>query len=209
MAERLKTLLDFLLFPNNEHFRDMRGSFLSNRFLFMILGSVGAKVVKKLFAPCSAELEPEEFLKKPWNRLYRRRKKQGQGATLQTSMFATQNWWCALGDSACPDAFGCVSICCLASWCSTGVGSSVMDPPRCFGFLSWSSTASTWSAPSWSFSTCSAPIAFFLHDLSSCQRSLSSTTMPRTWKISGLKSPALAAWTGWLRYGSGELSAWR
>ena len=69
MADRLKTLLDFLLFPNNEHFRDMRGSFLSNRFLFMILGSVGAKVVKKLFAPCSAELEPEEFLKKPWNRL--------------------------------------------------------------------------------------------------------------------------------------------
>ena len=79
MADRLKTLLDFLLFPNNEHFRDMRGSFLSNRFLFMILGSVGAKVVKKLFAPCSAELEPEEFLKKPWNRLTEDKKTRSGG----------------------------------------------------------------------------------------------------------------------------------
>jgi len=67
MAEQLKTLLDFLLFPNNEHFRDMRDSFLSSRFLFVILGAVGAKVGKRLLAPCSAEHDPEEFLKKPWN----------------------------------------------------------------------------------------------------------------------------------------------
>ena len=67
MAEQLKTLLDFLLFPNNEHFRDMRDSFLSSRFLFVILGAVGAKVGKGLLAPCSAEHPPEEFLKKPWN----------------------------------------------------------------------------------------------------------------------------------------------
>lgn len=68
MAEQLKKLLDldFLLFPNNEHFRDMRDSFLSSRFLFVILGAVGAKVGKRLLAPCSAEHPPEEFLKKPW-----------------------------------------------------------------------------------------------------------------------------------------------
>ena len=67
MAQQLQTLLDFLFFPNNENFRDMRDSFLSSRFLFMILGAVVTKVGKKLLAPCSAEHDPEEFLKKPWN----------------------------------------------------------------------------------------------------------------------------------------------
>lgn len=67
MAQQLQTLLDFLLFPNNENFRDMRDSFLSSRFLFMILGAVVTKVGKKLFAPCFAEHDPEEFLKKPWH----------------------------------------------------------------------------------------------------------------------------------------------
>lgn len=67
MAEQLQTLLDFLLFPNNEHFRQMRDSFLSSRFLFMILGAVGTNVLKKLLAPCFAVHDPEQFLKKPWN----------------------------------------------------------------------------------------------------------------------------------------------
>ena len=44
---------------------------------------------------------------------HRNRKRQGQESTLQISLFATQNWWCALGDSACPDSFGvcpCVAL---------------------------------------------------------------------------------------------------
>ena len=64
MAEQLKTLLDFLLFPNNEHFRDMRNSFLSS----VILGAVWAKVGKELFAPC-AERVPEAFSREPWDRV--------------------------------------------------------------------------------------------------------------------------------------------
>ena len=37
---------------------------------------------------------------------HRRWKRQGQESTLQISMLATQDWWCALGDSACPHSFG-------------------------------------------------------------------------------------------------------
>ena len=192
MADRLKTLLDFLLFPNNEHFRDMRGSFLSNRFLFMILGSVGAKVVKKLFAPCSAELEPEEFLKKPWNRLTEDEKNKVRGQPFKhlclRHKIGDVHWGIlhVLMRLVCIHLLPCILVL-YRGWLECDGSTEMLRIS--FMVLYALYLISTVVV----FSTCSAPIAFFLHDLSSCQRSLSSTTTPRTWKISGLKSPALAA----------------
>ena len=199
MAEQLKTLLDFLLFPNNEHFRDMRDSFLSSRFLFVILGAVGAKVGKRLLAPCSAEHDPEEFLKKPWNCLTEVEKDKVKNQPFKylclRHKIGAVHWGIlhVLIRMVCIHVLPCILV---LYWGWLECDGSTEMLRISFMVLYALYLIST--------------VVVFFNKLCTDRLDFARSFCPRISGLqSGLKSPALAGGPGWLRYGSGELSAWR
>ena len=129
----------------------------------MIL-SAGTKVGKKLLAPCFAK--PQSIIrksswrsmKKPWNCLTEDEKGKIRNQPLKYLCLRHK-----IGDVHWGTLHVLIRLVCIHVLPCVLVlyrGSSVMDPLRCFEFLSWPSTPSTWSALSWYFSKVSPPPCF-------------------------------------------------